>query len=232
MKVVGIIPARYGSSRFPGKPLVRILGKPMIRWVYEGAKKSKLLDQVIVATDDKRIFNCVTDFGGDAIMTPECSCGTDRVAYVARKIVCDIVANIQGDEPLINEDVIDAAVLPLIKNKRIMAGTAATEFNTEEEKADTNNVKVLLDRNNYAVYFSRMALPCALKHIGIYAFRKKFLIKFSRMGQTPIELAERLEQLRILENGFKIYVGRIYCRTTGVDTEKDLKTILKILSSG
>ncbi|MBI5573897.1 MAG: 3-deoxy-manno-octulosonate cytidylyltransferase [Elusimicrobia bacterium] len=232
MKIIGIIPVRYNSTRFPGKPLVKILDRPMIQWVYEASLMSKFLDEAIIATDDKRIFDCAGTFASKVVMTPECNSGTDRLAYVVKKINCDIVINIQGDEPMMKPEIIDAAIKPLIKNKNIMVSTIATAFENEKEKNNPNNVKVISDKNNFAIYFSRLPLPNSLKHIGLYVYRKKFLLKFARMKQMPLELAEKLEQLRILENGHKIYVTKTKYKTIGVDTKSDLSEVKKWLSLG
>lgn len=231
MKIIGVIPVRYNSTRFPGKPLAKILNRPMIQWVYEAAIMSKFLDEVIIATDDKKIFDCAETFASKVVMTPECNSGTDRLAFAVKKINCDIVVNIQGDEPLIKPEIIDVAIKTLIKNKNIQVGTVATDFENEEEKNSPNNVKVILNKSNSAIYFSRLPLPNSLKHIGLYVYKKNFLLKFALMKQTPLEFAEKLEQLRILENGYKIYVAKTKYRTIGVDTTNDLKKVKKILSS-
>ncbi|MFH1540491.1 MAG: 3-deoxy-manno-octulosonate cytidylyltransferase [Elusimicrobiota bacterium] len=230
MKIIGIIPVRYSSTRFPGKPLSKILNKPMIQWVYEAALKSKLLNEVIFATDDKRIFDCAVGFGAKIVMTPECNSGTDRLAFLAKKINCDITVNIQGDEPLIKHEIIDGAIEPLIKNKNIQVATIATDFENEKEKINPNNVKVILDKNNFAIYFSRLPLSNSFKHIGLYAYRKNFLLKFAQMEQSNLEISEKLEQLRILENGYKIYVAKTKYQTIGVDTKSDLEKVKKNLS--
>jgi len=229
MKILGIIPSRYSSVRFPGKPLADILGKPMIQRVYEAAAKSKYLDDVMVATDDKRIFDCAKGFGARVLMTPECNSGTDRLAFVVKKIGCEIAVNIQGDEPMMRPEIIDAAVRPLVADKNVLISTVATIMDGDSEKNDPNSVKVILDKNNFAIYFSRLPLPNSLKHIGLYAYRKNFLEKFSRMAQTPLELAEKLEQLRILENGYKIYVAKTKYDTIAVDTKSDLERVKKCL---
>jgi len=229
MKIIGVIPVRYNSTRFPGKPLVKILDKPMMQWVYEAALKSKFLDEVIIATDDKKIYDCAGTFGAKVVMTPECNSGTDRLAFVVRKINCGIVVNIQGDEPLLEPEIIDAAIKPLTINKNNQVSTIATNFESENEKNNPNNVKVILDKNNFAIYFSRLPLPNSLKHIGLYVYKKNFLLKFAGMKQTPLELAEKLEQLRILENGCKIYVAKTKYKTIGVDTKSDLNEVKKWL---
>lgn len=232
MKIIGIIPVRYNSTRFPGKPLAKILNRPMIQWVYEAASKSKLLDEVIIATDDKKIFDCAGKFDAKIVMTPSCDSGTDRLAFAVKKINCEFAVNIQGDEPLIKPEIIDAAIEPLIKNKGIQVGTISTDFENEKERNNPNNVKVILDKNKFAIYFSRLPLPNSLKHIGLYVYKKNFLVKFARLKQTPLEFAEKLEQLRILENGYKIYVAKTKYQTIGVDTKNDLKKVKKWLVLG
>ena len=232
MKIVGIIPSRYASTRLPGKPLVKILEKPMIQWVWEAASKSKLLNNVVIATDDKRIFDCARSFGGEVVMTPECRSGSDRLAFVCQKINCDIVVNIQGDEPLIKPEMIDLTIKPLLEDRKTPVSTLATTFTNKQEISNPNDVKVIVDKNNFAIYFSRLPLPNSMKHIGMYAFRRNFLLEFSKMKQTPLELAEKLEQLRILENGYKIYVAKTKYSTISVDTEDDLQRVRAKAGSG
>ncbi|MDD5688084.1 MAG: 3-deoxy-manno-octulosonate cytidylyltransferase [Elusimicrobia bacterium] len=231
MKIIGIIPVRYASTRLPGKPLIKIFDKPMVQWVYEAVSKSKHLDKVIIATDDKRIYDSAKTFGANVIMTPQCNSGTDRLSFIAKKINCDIVVNIQGDEPLIKPEMIDSAIKPIVGNKNFLVSTLATDFNSKKEIDNPNDVKVIIDKNNFAIYFSRMPLPNALKHIGLYVFRKSFLLKFSKIKQTPLEISERLEQLRILENGYKIYVVKTKYNTIGVDTASDLNKVKKFLAN-
>jgi len=238
-RIIGIIPARYGSTRFPGKALARISGKPMIRHVYERAKKASLVGKVMVATDDERIARVVRDFGGEAVMTPAgCASGTDRVARAAKKIPCDIVVNIQGDEPLIPPSVIDGAVRLLISDKSAVMGTVVKRITDKKEIDDPDVVKAVVDRNGYAVYFSRAAIPspaCAAgksvfyKHMGIYAYRRKFLLRLARMKPSYLEKMERLEQLRVIEGGYRIkaYVSRH--DSIAVDTRRDIKKVIKKL---
>ncbi|MDQ3021094.1 MAG: 3-deoxy-manno-octulosonate cytidylyltransferase [Bacteroidota bacterium] len=237
MKILGIIPARYSSTRLPGKPLILINGKPMIQRVYEQSKKSKLLNSVIVATDDKKIFHCVKNFGGEVMMTStKHKSGTDRILEVAKKISCEIVVNIQGDEPFIDPKNIDKAIKPLIDDKKINVSTLAYKFTDSIELIDANKVKVVFDKNNFALYFSRNVIPYCVnnlnvekfnyyKHIGLYVFRKSFLLKFSKMKTSYLENAEKLEQLRILENGEKIKVVLTKKDSFSIDTIKDLKFI-------
>jgi 3-deoxy-manno-octulosonate cytidylyltransferase (CMP-KDO synthetase) len=237
--ITGIIPARYGSTRFPGKPLAVIAGKPMIQRVYEQSSKSKLLDKVIVATDDKRIFNCVIDFGGKAVLTGKRhKTGTDRICEVIESVETEVVVNIQGDEPLINPSVIDSAVKPLIADRKLNVTTVAVEM-----KSDINNpnkVKVVFDKNYNALYFSRSVIPSGVrnerkaryyKHLGIYAYRTEYLLKFSKLTPTPLERAESLEQMRIVEYGEKIRVVITKHDSISVDTAGDIKNILKKLKT-
>jgi 3-deoxy-manno-octulosonate cytidylyltransferase (CMP-KDO synthetase) len=229
--IVGIIPARFGSTRLPGKPLIDIDGKPMIQRVYEQAKKSKLLDKVFVATDDKRIFNCVINFGGEAVMTSKKhKTGTDRIYEAVNKLKADIIVNIQGDEPFISPSNIDNAIIPLIEDKKLNVSTLAIKT---KKFNNPNIVKVVFDKNNFAIYFSRYAVPFNrenrkiryYKHIGLYVYRKDFLLKFAKMKQTPLEIAEKLEQLRILENGEKIKVIITNKDSASIDTLEDIKNI-------
>lgn len=242
MKVAGIIPARYASTRLPGKPLILIHGKPMIQKVYEQAKKSRLITRVIVATDDKRIFDCVKEFGGEVMMTSEKhQSGTDRLSEVAKKINCDIVVNIQGDEPFIDPKNIDLAIEPVLKDKKLDISTLAIKIKNSDELTDINKVKVVIDRNNYALYFSRNLIPFDMaqksskefkmgnnkfyKHIGLYVYRKNYLLKIPKMKTGYLESMEKLEQLRILENGDKIKVMLTKKDSESVDTSEDLKKI-------
>ncbi len=245
MKVAGIIPARYESTRLPGKPLILIKGKPMIQRVYEQSMKSEFIDRVIVATDDKRIFECVKYFGGEVMMTSsKHASGTDRVFEIAKKIKCDMVVNIQGDEPFIDPKNIDNAIRPLKEDKKICVSTLAYRINDLSDLLDENKVKVVMDSENFALYFSRSFIPYDLKHnpartwtlkdvkyykhIGLYVYRKDFLMKFSKMKTSPLENAEKLEQLRILENGDKIKVVITKNDSISVDTSEDVKLINKL----
>ncbi len=242
MKVTGIIPARYSSTRLPGKPLILIHGKPMIQRVYEQAQRSKLLDRVIVATDDARIFDCVKGFGGEVMMTSDKHIsGTDRLAEAARMINCDIVVNIQGDEPFIDPKNIDIAIEPLLKDRLLNVSTLAFKITDPLDLENENKVKVVLDKNNFALYFSRNYIPFDMehnpakvwtlkdrvfyKHIGLYVYRKSFLLRFSKMKKSYLEGVEKLEQLRILENGDKIKVVITKKDSVSVDTLEDIKLI-------
>jgi len=238
MRKVAIIPARYASSRFPGKPLASICGKPMIQWVYENVSKTKKLDVVYVATDDKRIYDTVKKFGGNVLMTSKNHlCGTDRLAECVQILGLsedDIVLNIQGDEPLIQPEMINSLVDAFIDSTVVMA-TLKKEIELEEEIFDSNVVKVITDLNDNAIYFSRYAIPYfresvrgrVYKHIGMYGYRKEFLLEFSKMKRTSLEEAESLEQLRVIENGYKIKVIETKYRTFGVDIPEHILQIEK-----
>jgi len=240
-RTVAIIPARYGSQRLPAKPLADINGKPMVQHVYERAKRALRVDAVLVATDDERIVSAVHAFGGSAIMTPESlQTGTDRIAYVARSIPdADIIVNVQGDEPLIEPAMVDEAVLPFVGNKKLEAGTLVKRIESSAELTNPGIVKVVLDNDGFCLYFSRSVVPFVrdqpeseylrhhlfFKHIGLYVFRREFLIRFSEMSQTPLERAEKLEQLRILEHGHRIKGTVTTYDSIPVDTADDLDRV-------
>ncbi|MFH1238862.1 MAG: 3-deoxy-manno-octulosonate cytidylyltransferase [bacterium] len=242
MRIIGVIPARYASVRFPGKVLADIAGKSMIQRVCEQASKAKVLDEVLVATDSKDVFNCVNNFGGWAVMTSgKCQSGTDRIAEAVKKIRCDLVVNIQGDEPLISPAVINLAVQPLVKDKSIPMGTAVSRINDRGQLFDHNVAKVVLDKNNFALYFSRLPIPASkeqilnlkkqvyYKHIGLYVYRKDFLLKFAALPPTPLEKMESLEQLRALENGYRIKAVIAGYNSVSVDVPADLEKVKRIL---
>lgn len=238
MRNICVIPARYSSTRLPGKPLKDICGKPMICRVYERAKNSKLVDEVIVATDDERILQAVEKNSGRAMMTrADHKTGTDRLAEVAEKFSdVEVVVNVQGDEPLIEAELIDELISEFVKDENLQMATVATELFGEDEMENPNNVKVVIDKKNNALYFSRSLVPYprnvgkakVYKHIGIYAYRRNFLLNYSKMEPTELEQSESLEQLRALENGFKIRVIKSNCKFIGVDTEEDLRLVNEI----
>ena len=243
MKIVGIIPARYGSQRFPGKPLALLAGRPMIQHVYLAAKRSPVLEELVVATDDERIKEAVEEIGGRALMTsPEHSCGTERIAEAAdilRLSEDDIVVNIQGDQPLLEPAALEELVRPLLLRGDVLMATLAVPIEREEEKADPNRVKVVLDREGFALYFSRAPIPYHrppgespnyLRHLGLYAYRRDFLDVFVRLEPSPLEKAEKLEQLRALEYGYRIAVSITKYDCPEVDTPEDLKRVEEILS--
>lgn len=234
MKVLCIIPARYASTRLPGKPLRDIAGKPMIVRVYERATGAQRVHEVVVATDDERIRAAVEEHGGNAVMTrADHATGTDRLAEVAaQRPDCDLIINVQGDEPLIDPAVIDALVAPFEHDAALMMATAKTEITDAAEMENPNNVKVVVDRTGNALYFSRARIPYArnagakvYKHIGIYAYRRDFLLAYAKMAQTKLECSESLEQLRALENGYRIRVVETDAVFIGVDTEEDLAAV-------
>jgi 3-deoxy-manno-octulosonate cytidylyltransferase (CMP-KDO synthetase) len=238
MKITAIIPARYSSSRLPGKPLKYICGKTMVQRVYEQVKKVSLIDEVIVATDDQRIFDEVKKNNGNVTITSkEHKTGTDRLAEVAAKIDSDIIVNVQGDEPLINPSVIKLAIEPLLADTTLKMSTLKHLTNNKKEINNPNIVKVITDKDDNAVYFSRSKIPYDrsskqfeyFKHIGLYVYRKDFLLKYANMKSTPLEQQESLEQLRVIENGYKIKVIETEYDSIGVDTEKDLNKVRKIL---
>lgn len=239
MKVIGVIPARYGSTRLPAKPLALINGKPMIQWVYERARKSRVLSRLIVATDDVRIMRTVWKFGGEAMLTSKTArSGTDRVAEVSKRMTADVVVNIQGDEPLITARTIDQVVQPFKKDKRLLMSTSATFLKDSEEARSENVVKVVIDRQGNALYFSRSPIPFHrtqrgaqgyFQHQGIYAYRRDFLLKLPKWKQTSLELAESLEQLRVLERGIRIRVVIVKDPSVGVDTREDLEKVSKLI---
>lgn len=237
MKVLGIIPARFESSRFPGKPLIDINGKSMIRRVYEQASKSELISEVIVATDDSRIFDHVQGFGGQAIMTSEDhQNGTERCGEVIQKFDdIDVVINIQGDEPLIKPEQLDL-VISLFDDPEVNIGTLVKPLNDPEEIRNPNRIKVVLDKKKDALYFSRSPIPYEKskgifhKHIGIYAWRLYILKELLALEPTELEKIESLEQLRWLENGYKIRTAETSIETPNIDTPEDIQAVLRALN--
>jgi 3-deoxy-manno-octulosonate cytidylyltransferase (CMP-KDO synthetase) len=239
MNVLGVIPARYQSTRLPGKPLLMIGTKPMIQWVYEAAKTATLIDELVVATDDERICDIVKGFGGKAELTSaDHPTGTDRLAEVARGYQTELVINIQGDEPLIRGEVIDSIIKPLLENKDLPMSTAKVRLSDPEEINDPSVVKVVTRNNGDALYFSRSPIPYPRKpeqavywkHIGLYGYRKDFLLKYVELPQSGLELAESLEQLRVLANGLRIRVVEVEDDSVGVDTPADLERVRALLA--
>lgn len=239
MKIIGVIPARFGSSRLPGKVLADIGGKSMIQHVYERAKKSVLLEDLLVAVDDQRVADVVKKFGGKAVMTdPALPSGTDRVAAAVKNLDVDIVCNIQSDEPFTSANFIDEAVRPLIEHPELNFSTVMHSIDYPEGLDDPGVVKVVRDINGYGLYFSRSLIPYprykdkhkAYEHLGVYAYRKKALLKFVEWAPSPLEQAEALEQLRILDNDEKIYVAesKVPFYALSVDTQEDLEKAQKL----
>jgi len=252
-KAIAIIPARYGSTRLPGKPLIDILGRPMIQHVWERVKRSNEIERVIVATDDERVYNVVKGFGGEVHLTSKNHLtGTDRIAEVVRGLpfYTDIIVNIQGDEPLIEPDMVDQVVKILIDDHKASIGTLCRKIGDIKEIMDPNIVKVVFDKECFALYFSRSPIPyyrddeqglktqdsrlknVYYKHLGIYSYRRDVLLRLSSMKPNNLENAERLEQLRALENGLRIKVEQTEGDTIGVDTEEDLERVRRRLRSG
>jgi len=246
VQITAIIPARYSSTRFPGKPLADIHGKSMIERVYERTCQAALVDRVIVATDDERIAAVVRAFGGEVCMTSsEHETGTDRLAEVAAELTADLVVNVQGDEPLIDPVVIDSAIAPMIDDQCISMGTLMVQIKDVEEFFNPNVVKVVTDASGAALYFSRAPIPCdrdckltdndvhlpfiAHKHIGLYVYRREFLLNYSKLTVTPLEAMEKLEQLRALEYGYKIHVVETDQPSMGVDTLEDLELVRALI---
>jgi len=236
-QAVGIIPARYGSTRFPGKPLAMILGKPMLQWVYERACSAPSLSRVIIATDDERIVTASKAFGAEAIKTSvSIVSGTERAAEVAYDIDSQIIINIQGDEPLIKAEMIDSLVEALQEDSLPMATLVLKTKDLYLHK-DKNIVKVVIDEQGFALYFSRSPVPFQAsdyfwKHIGIYGYQKTFLLQFSRLPASRLEKMEDLEQLRALENGFRIKVIETFDSTLSVDTPEDIIKVEKKIKEG
>ena len=252
MRAIGIIPARYASTRLPGKALALIAGEPMVWHVYLRARAARSLDQVLVATDDERILRAVLDRGGEAVLTrPDHVSGTDRLAEVAASLDCDLVVNLQGDEPLMEPAVIEAAVAPFLAEPDLRLSTAATPIRDADEYRDPAAVKVVLDERGYALYFSRSPLPyfrldtapgaadntfrdantglTALKHLGLYVYRRETLLWLSELPPTALEQAEKLEQLRALGHGCPIRVVTVDYSPLGVDTPEDLEKVRRII---
>jgi 3-deoxy-manno-octulosonate cytidylyltransferase (CMP-KDO synthetase) len=244
--IVAIIPARYGSTRLPAKPLIDLCGKTMIQHVYERAKAATLVDSVVVATDHQQIIDTVSAFGGKAVMTPkEIASGSDRIAFVAKNLPeASIIVNVQGDEPLIPPEMIDQAIQPLIEDSSIHIGTVVKPINSPEEMRNPNVVKAVLDLNGFALYFSRSTIPFMrdntsidswyqhhryYKHFGLYVYRRGFLSKYSSWEETSLERAEKLEQLRILEHGYKIKAVVTEHDTIPIDTAEDAERVRQIL---
>src|SRR3989338_2331660 len=281
MDVIGVIPARYGSTRFEGKVLADLQGKPMLQWVWEQAKKAKILDELIVACDDKRIEEAVNGFGGKAVLTSkEHLSGTDRICEVVNPLEVKVIVNIQADEPLLDAVMIENVARPLLDDSRLNMATLMKRIDDPHEISDPNVVKVTIDRHGFALYFSRAAIPyqrdkpprrrrgnsqshkpegnggqpnsrshkpegngaasarrshksinaAYYKHIGLYAYSKDFFFIFKNLPESNLERIEKLEQLRVLEEGFRIKVIETNISTLGVDTPEDLEKVKKIIS--
>jgi 3-deoxy-manno-octulosonate cytidylyltransferase (CMP-KDO synthetase) len=241
IKVVVVIPARYGATRLPGKPLVLLAGKPMIQRVYARAKLARRAHQVIVATDDERILKVVEGFGGEARMTrSEHRTGTERVAEVAAHVAGDVFVNVQGDEPLLDPEAVDIAVASLLEEPQASISTVATPVKTPADIMDPNVVKTVLDFDGNAIYFSRAPIPWVrdtaskiqvrhLKHLGLYVFQREALLEYPTLPQGELERIEQLEQLRWMENGWKIRVAEVPLDAVSVDVPEDVARVEKLL---
>lgn len=239
-KTAIIIPARYGSSRLEGKPLLKVCEKPVIQWVYEKAQQAKLADMIIVATDDERIFNAVKAFGGEVEMTSvNHKCGSDRIREVAeRHPEIAYIVNLQGDEPLIKPESIDAVARNVQEDDKADISTLIRVLTDEEEINNPNLVKCVVDNNGYALYFSRSKIPYERNknvatfygHLGIYGYKRDALMKMTSLPQTPLEKTESLEQLRAIENGMKIKTSVVDFVPVGIDTAEDLEKFKQIVA--
>jgi 3-deoxy-manno-octulosonate cytidylyltransferase (CMP-KDO synthetase) len=242
VQTIAIIPARYRSTRLPGKPLALINGRPMIEYVYRRAEQARTIDAVLVATDDRGIADAVDRFGGTAVMTrADHRTGTDRLAEVARHLQAALVVNVQGDEPLIDPAAIDAVAERLIDHPADVMATIRRRIQDPEELANPAVVKVVVDLEGYARYFSRAPIPytrpghtapAAWKHIGLYGYRRTFLLELAALPETPLERAEGLEQLRVLEHGFALATTETASDTIGVDTPEDLERVRRLVEAG
>ncbi len=250
--ILGVIPARFASSRLLGKPLADIGGKPMIQHTYESAKRSKLLNDVLIAVDDEKVYEVAKSFGARVKMTPkDLPSGSDRIAYAVKNLrSVKIIVNIQGDEPFISGRMIDEAIEPLLFDSSVQVSTLVKRIQTVEELKTPSIPKVVFDYENYALYFSRSPIPFVrdartnlekirkgeiYKHIGLYVYRREALFKFTSMRPTDLELTEKLEQLRMLENGMKIKVVVTEYESISVDTPEDLeraRKYYKLISKG
>jgi len=244
MDVIGVIPARYSSTRFAGKVLADIMGKPMLQHVWERAKRSRMLDDLIIACDHEIVLGVATEFGAHAVMTSkEHTCGTDRISEVVNPLEVKVVINIQGDEPLIHPMMIDSVARALLEDSTINMATIMKKIEDLRQITDPNVVKVVVDKNNFALYFSRAAIPYSVtsseviqptyyKHIGLYGYTKDFLFTYKNLPVSNLEKTEKLEQLRVLAQGLKIKVIQTPFDTIGVDTPEDLERVREQLQKG
>ncbi len=244
MRIVAVIPVRYGSTRFPGKPLASIAGKPMVAHVYERVSRCGILSGVFAATDDERIRACVENFGGKVVMTrPEHASGTDRIAEAADRLQledADVVVNVQGDQPLVDPAVLEEMTSPLVRDETLPMSTLMVRIRNPREVPNPNHVKVVSDARGFALYFSRHPIPfyrddlepaVHYKHLGLYAYRVSFLRTFTRLPQGRLEQAEKLEQLRALEHGYRIRVVETGHDSPEVDVPEDAAVVESLLAS-
>ena len=243
MNTIGVIPARYKASRFEGKLLADLAGRPVIQHVWEKAKQSKFLDDLIIACDDERILKAAKGFGAKAVLTsPDHISGSDRIAEAVRDLDVRVVVNIQGDEPLLAHSIIDDLARMMLKNEDVCVGTVIKRIASPEEIQNPNVVKVVIDKEHFALYFSRTAIPynrenidpkeiTYFKHLGIYAYHKEFLLQFKDLPSSFLEKTEKLEQLRILEAGYRIKTVETAVDTIGIDTKEDLKRVALVFGT-
>ena len=242
MDAIGIIPARYGATRFEGKLLADLCGKPVIQHTWENARKARSIEDLIIATDDKRIYDCAKGFGAKVIYTSKAHrSGSDRLTEAVSSLDTKVVVNIQADEPLVHPTMINDIVAPILRSKSIHMATICHKIKTEQEFLNPHAVKVVMDRKGFALYFSRAPIPfesrtvtherlsIRYKHIGIYAYTKDFLFTFKSLPQSDLEKIENLEQLRVIENGYKIKVVETKFETVGIDTEEDLQKAVELI---
>jgi 3-deoxy-manno-octulosonate cytidylyltransferase (CMP-KDO synthetase) len=243
-KVLAVIPARYASTRFPGKIIAPLAGKPLVFHTYQQACKARLVTEALVAADDERVVEALRPYDVRVVMTRrDHPSGTDRIAEVAERSDADIIVNVQGDEPLIDPNTIDAAIRPLMEHPEVPMSTARHRITQPEQIGNPNVVKVVCDAQGYALYFSRSPIPyirdeadrgaaatCYWEHVGLYVYRRAFLVQYAKMPQTPLEKLEKLEQLRVLENGFKIAVVETPYESISVDTPEDLENVRRRLA--
>jgi 3-deoxy-manno-octulosonate cytidylyltransferase (CMP-KDO synthetase) len=240
--VIAVIPVRWGSTRFPGKPLALLGGRPVVEHVWQRAGAADTVNRVVVATDDTRIRDAVAGFGGEVVMTSaDHASGSDRIAEVIRTLPCRVVVNVQGDEPLLAPEAIDAAVAPLLEDESLEATTVAAPLDPAQDPDDPNRVKVVVAASGDALYFSRSAIPyrrnatpstATLHHIGLYAFRRELLLEYTSWPQGILEQVEGLEQLRLLERGRRLRVVQVSRAWPGVDTPDDLERISALIDAG
>jgi 3-deoxy-manno-octulosonate cytidylyltransferase (CMP-KDO synthetase) len=242
-RIAVVIPSRWASSRLPGKPLAGIGGVTMVERVYRRAEAARGIARVLVATDDDRIAQAVAGFGGTAVMTrADHPSGTDRIAEVARGLDCDIVVNVQGDEPTLDPAAIEAAVAPLCADSSVLMATLGTRLDPAADAGNPNTVKVLVDRQGFALYFTRAAVPYrrdahealagVLRHVGLYVYRREFLLTLASLPRTPLERIESLEQLRALEHGYRVRVVETFYTSVSVDTPEDLERVRRLAADG
>jgi 3-deoxy-manno-octulosonate cytidylyltransferase (CMP-KDO synthetase) len=243
-RVLAVIPARYASTRFPGKMIMPLAGKPLVQHTYERTVKAELVHEAVVATDDEKVADALAPYGTPVMLTnPDHPTGTDRIAEVARQRGESLIVNVQGDEPLIDPETIDNTIRPLLDRPDVVMSTACHRITRREDVQNPNIVKVVCDATGLALYFSRAPIPhirdaadadvhAHWQHIGLYVYRRDFLLRYAEMPQTPLEKLEKLEQLRALENGYRIAVVETAYKSIGVDVAEDFEHVRQLLEGG